>query len=216
MSQERAHFMAGNPRRSRKQSDPISLLLHYANAKATEQTWRGIVLGPGDSSADSDAAVTPFGVESLSKFNAVQTELTEILDRVIALESAFAVNARELAWQITDLAQPKFTGWAFSTISDKLFELWDTENSSFRELVFFTLAQTLKTVRFRDLHRCEACGKFFVGSSKRDRKFCSNACRSRVTVRRHREKLARTPALRTTKGSGSPHSTEESKRRPRR
>lgn len=206
--------MAGEMRTGPEQAESVSLLLHYANAKASEQTWRGIVLGPGVRLGAGEAGATPFGVESLSEFAAVQTELRGLLDRVTALESVFAEDARQLAQQITGLARPTFSRWAFSPISEKLFEVWETENTSFRELVFFTLAEVLKTVRFRDLHSCEECGDFFVGDSKKDRKFCSNKCRSRVTVRRHREKLASSPARRTVKASDSRGSTVKSKRKP--
>lgn len=184
--------MAGEQRTTRGSNDgaAVELMLHYANAHPSEQTWRGVVLGPGVAFEPTGAGSTPFGVRSLEEFTAIQAELRALLDRVIALESPYAETARDIAREITDAARPRFSGWSFSPISEKLFELWDTENTSFSELVFFTVAQSLKEISFRDLHRCEACANFFAGTSKRDRKFCSNACRSRITVRRHREMLA--------------------------
>src|SRR4029453_15419909 len=183
-----------------------SLLLHYANSKASEQTWRGIVMGPGVTLGDGEAVAVPFGVESLSEFAAVQTELRGLLDRVIALESVFAADARELARQITELARPTFSRSAFSPISEKLFEVWDTENTSFRELVFFTLAQILKTIRFRDVHQLDdidlASGTLWVRHQLRWRTSSSwpsrrrppigvkSSCRkSRSALTAHRDRL---------------------------
>src|SRR5262245_31509423 len=115
-------------------STAVELMLHYANARASEDTWRGIVLGPGIMLKPTEAGSTPFGVSNLEEFATIQAELCELLDRVIALESAYAETARAIAEEIRDRAQAKFEGWAFSPITERLFERWDTKESSFREL----------------------------------------------------------------------------------
>lgn len=198
--------------RTQAEPDAVALVLHYGNEKATEPTWRGIVLGPGVAFEGHPADATPFGVQSLEEFLAIQAELRTFLDRVVALDSAYAEDARSLAEDITNEARLKFGGWAFSPLNERLFERWDTETTSFRELVFSTLARALRAISFRDLHRCGACGKFFVDASKRGRKFCSNTCRSRMTVRRHRERAASTEARKTMR-SGSPRKPSQAPKR---
>ncbi|MGH3427142.1 MAG: CGNR zinc finger domain-containing protein [Mycobacteriales bacterium] len=198
------------------QPDAVALVLHYANEQATDATWRGIVLGPGVAFEGHPKDATPFGVQSLEAYLAIQADLKTFLDRVLALDSAYAEDARKVAEDITNEARLKFGGWAFSPVNERLFELWDTETTSFRELVFSTLARALRAISFRDLHRCKTCGKFFVDASKRKRKFCSNTCRSRMTVRRHRERTASTEAPETMRSEHSRKPSQAPKRGPRR
>ena len=189
---------------SSRDPENVALVLHYANADATEATWRGIVLGPAAASGQPFSNATPFGVQSLVEFLTIQEALRTCLDRLVALDSAYAEDARRLAREITEEARPKFQGWAFSPVDQRLFERWETETSSFREAVFLRLAYSLQEISFRDLYRCESCGKFFADTSSRERKFCSNRCRSRATVRRHRGRSAGTLKQLPTKATKPP------------
>jgi hypothetical protein len=177
-----------------KAPESVETVLHYANAKPTEKTWRRITLGPSVSRFVAPGAEPPevptFGLRSVEELLELQSELRDFLTRWVELESPYSEDADELISEINERARLQFKGWALSPVTEHLIEVWDTETTSFRELLYSYLATALKEVSFRAIHKCEACGDFFYEPSKREWKFCSARCRNRVMVRRHRERQA--------------------------
>lgn len=196
----------------KKAPESLGLVLHCANAEATEKTWRGIVMGPhlevlGLPAPPDDGPV--MGVKSLQHFEATRAQLREFLGRLVELEGPYSVDAGGIAAELFDRARPKLQRWAFSTNDERLFEIWDTDDQSFEQMIYYSLAMALKEMSFRDLHCCEECGTFFFKASDRERKYCSNKCRSRVMARQHRQRQAekRRPtkkSRKTTAGKKAP------------
>ncbi len=177
----------------KKTPESLEPVLHCANAEATEKTWRGIVMGPHLEVLGLPAPPEggpAMGVGSLQAFEEVRARLREFLKRLVELEGPYSVDAGGLAAELFDRAKPKLERWAFSTRDERLFEIWDTVDQSFEQMVYYYLALALKEISFRDVHCCEECESFFFKASDRERKYCSNKCRSRVMARQHRQRLA--------------------------
>lgn len=130
------------------------------------------------------------GVTSLQAFEETRGRLREFLKRLVELEGPYSEDAGGLAAELFGRARPKLKRWAFSTDDERLFEIWDTDDQSFEQMIYCSLATALKEMSFSDLHCCEECETFFFKASDRERKYCSNKCRSRVMARQHRQRQA--------------------------
>ena len=169
----------------------LEMVFHYANSAPAENTWRRIVLGPIPEGAPAPATQSSdrpiWNVKSLEELQHILEDFRATLRRWVELDSVYSDESVRLVDEINDRAKLHFKGWQLSPLNERLFEVWDTENASLNELLYTWLAAALKEVSFKAIHQCEACGKFFY-DAKSPRKFCSNACRNRVTVRRYRER----------------------------
>lgn len=172
--------------------ESLATVLHYANAKPTEQNWQGVVLGPHAQTLGLPAAAfeqrSPMGVSSLQDFRAFQDRLRAFLRRLTHLEGVYARESRALAEELLLRARPELERWAFSPSSERLLEIWSTKKRSFEESVYLALATALMEMSFRDIGHCDECEEYFFKPSERDRKFCSNRCRNRAMVRQHRQR----------------------------
>ncbi len=162
------------------------------NACPTEETWRGVVLGPFAPLFLKPGAKPPesatFGVRSLEELERILAEFRQFLVQWINLHGAYTLEAQTLLQILNDRAHLQFKRWWLDAGSGRLFEELETKESTFRELLYSLLGLALKEASFREIHQCEACASFFYNSSGREVKFCSGACRNRTMVRRHRER----------------------------
>ncbi|MEO6030202.1 MAG: CGNR zinc finger domain-containing protein [Candidatus Binatia bacterium] len=177
-----------------KRSVPLRAVLHYANARPTEQSWQNVVLGParrdviGGGKWPKDKP--PFGVPSLAE---CETTLRRFRDFVVAftkLKSPTTTDAVQLAETLAARARLVPHRFGFDQRTSRLVQRWTTQEDSFEEILYAQLALALQEVPYSWLHRCENCEIVFASDSKREIKYCSPRCRNRALVRRHRQRLA--------------------------
>lgn len=145
--------------------EAVRIVLHYANAKPTESTWRRIVVQPFRHLVLAPGAEPPetpaMGVRSCSELTRTLDEFRELLARWVNLESGYSLDAQDLVRLTVERSGIELKGWDLHPESGRLVEEWRTKRAIFSEVLYGQLIHALRDVAYRSFKRCEMCGRFF-------------------------------------------------------
>ncbi len=162
-------------------------LLDRANEEITVENWPEIALrrdrGPEKDLPEDGYA----GVRSYEECKAIQSRFRRHLEAWTLLRSPTSQAARQLRGEAVERAQLQL-GTPTLRNDCRLEPTWSTADDSYEQQNYALLLVSFMFdhVAPRQLHRCIGCGNFFMEREKRQKKFCSPACRNRTYVRRYR------------------------------
>ncbi len=181
-----------------KPPTPVRILLHFANARPTERTWRRVLLQPfrkvfSDINLDRIPEAPTFGVSNLAECDALVDDLRVALAPMVAFKGPISRRAMdEVAVRLSSEARLQLVRFRWNNGRRRLEPVWATKEGTAREMLYSFLLLALQEVSPRSLHRCAHCAKYFFDPSERPKSYCSARCRtidgSLRFQRRHRSK----------------------------
>lgn len=168
----------------------MGVVMRYANAKPSPESWQTAVLGPFRKliiSARTEPLPGPvFGVASFEELQTVLQEFRDFASEWGKLKRGDHAGARRLMRQLDERSRLQITGYILDRRTGRLVPRFDTETSSFREMLYSHLALALQEVPPRCIRQCIACENIFIVASGQPAKYCSGRCQIRVAMRRYR------------------------------
>jgi hypothetical protein len=163
-------------------------VLHYANGRPTESTWRQFLLVQSATSPVPDSPI--FGIASLAQLLPILIAFRDLLARLVRYPTVRAAESSDVRATINERACPRFLGWSWVRGTGRLFARLETEDLTFEQSLYAQLGVAMQEEAFTVLKQCGSCDRFFYEPRRQKVRYCSVSCRDAAAlarVQRYRE-----------------------------
>jgi hypothetical protein len=163
-------------------------VLHYANGRPTEATWRQFLLEQPATSPAPDSTI--FGIASFDQLVPILIAFRDLLARLVRCPTVRAAESSDVRAAINERARPSFLGWSWVRGTGRLFARLETEDLTFEQSLYAQLGVAMQEAAFTVIKQCGSCERFFYEPRRKKARYCSVSCRdaaAHARVRRYRE-----------------------------